>query len=393
MAAASGLLLLAAVLAGVLVVAGGPSRRAAAPPTLPAPPRPPAPAPPAGPPGQAPPGRELFGASVNRLFNDRAYTRGQIDAQLRSLRQSGATVARSDAFWEASEPRPPSHGVHHYDWRFDDAIAGSLAANDLRWLSIIDYSAPWAQSSPGQDHSPPSRPSDYASYAAALAARYGPGGAFWQAHPKLKPQPIGTYEIWNEPDTRDFWVAAPDPGRYAALYLRARDAILAADPRARVLVGGLAHSTTSLPAMVAAQPQLRGHIDGVAIHPYGATPAVVLANVLSARRTMAALGLGTVPLYVTEIGWTTHPVGAQNYVPERLRPSYISRTVAALGHHACGTAMVLLYTWVTPQRNRRDREDWFGIHPPRGGGSSDAAAFARGVEQARRGRAAQSACG
>jgi hypothetical protein len=127
---------------------------------------------------------------------------------------------------------------------------------------------------------------------------------------------------------------------------------------------------------------MRGQIDGVAIHPYGPTPEAILANVRTARGALRSLGLGAVPLYVTEFGWTTHPAGAQNWLPERLRPDYILRTLAALGHTDCGVAAALLYTWLTPERNPGDREDWFGIHPPSGGATADTTAFADALARA-----------
>ena len=84
------------------------------------------------------------------------------------MKATGATVARSDAFWEAAEPHAPVNGSHQYDWSFDDRVAGSLAAHGLTWLPIIDYTAPWAQSVSGQDHSPPRSFADYAAYAGGV---------------------------------------------------------------------------------------------------------------------------------------------------------------------------------------------------------------------------------
>jgi hypothetical protein len=47
-------------------------------------------------------------------------------------------------------------------------------------------------------------------------------------------------------------------------------------------------------------------------------------------------------------------------------------------------AAATIYTWVTPERNRGDREDWFGIHPPAtGGAGTDTRAFAEGLALAR----------
>ena len=108
-----------------------------------------------------------------------------------------------------ANPFPPSATTRRFDWSFDDQIAGELAAHGLSWLPILDYSVSWAQSVPGDDHSPPRSDADYAAYAKAFAARYGTGGSFWQTHPSLPALPVSTIEIWNEP--RQPGVLAADP--------------------------------------------------------------------------------------------------------------------------------------------------------------------------------------
>lgn len=383
---------LAVVLIAILIATPGGSRRhsrSAVPTTVTAPSTAPpsitTPAP-LGPPARRAPAGEQFGVNVNRLFDDQfsghGYTPQQIDSQLQALRETGATIARSDALWEAAEPIAPVDGVHRYDWSFDDSIVDSLAAHGLRLLPVIDYSAPWAQSVPGQDHSPPRSPGDYAAYAGAFAVRYGDGGVFWRSHPNVTAEPVNTYEIWNEPDISPFWFPAPDASQYVELYVRARDAITAADHGARVIVGGLTNASEFLPAVLGARPDLAGHVDGVAIHPYGDTPGAVMGSVRASRRTLMALGMATVPLYVTEFGWTTMPVGAMHWLPERRRRRYITQTLSRLGHTDCGVAAAVLYTWVTPQADRANLEDWFGIHPPTGASSPDTQAFAAGLRDA-----------
>jgi hypothetical protein len=308
---------------------------------------------------------------------------GEIDAQLAAVHRTGATIARIDALWEVAEPAPPSGGVHHYDWSFDDRIAGSLASRGLRWLPILDYTAGWAQSVAGQDHSPPRSDADFAAFAAAFAARYGAGGNYWRQHPQLAGDPVTAYEIWNEPDNMEFWVPAPDPAAYADLYLAARAAIAPVDPSARVLIGGLSHPEAFLPALVAASPSLVGHVDGVAIHPYGRNPFVVFNRVRAARRMLSRLGMPDVPLYVTEIGWTTSPPHSLSWAPAHQRPGFIKATFEVLGHSNCGLAATVLYTWATPQLDPSNHEDWFGIHPPHGDGpSADTAAFTAALREA-----------
>jgi hypothetical protein len=381
---AGALVAAAAAVAVVLVVTGPSPRHARAP--SPSPPPAPPPTPPPTPRAALPPppGRS-FGANVNLLFNDFSYPPAQISAQLAALASTGATVARSDALWEAAEPQAPVAGRHHYDWQFDDTIAGALAAHGLTWLPILDYSAPWAQSIPGQDHSPPRSDGDYAAYAAAFAARYGPGGDFWSAHPELTPEPVGTIEIWNEPDQPEFWKPAPDAGAYAALYLAARAAIDGVEPGIRVIIGGLTDPAGFLPELLQTAPGLRGHIDGVAIHPYG-RPATVLGKVRAARATLESLGLGQVPLYATEFGWTTSPPGALDYIPAAQRPADIQSTLTGLGQTGCGLAMVVLYTWVSPGGDPSDSQNWYGIANPTQPetGTADTAAFTAGLQAASR---------
>lgn len=374
-AVAVAVVVLVAAVVGVVIwltaSGSGPRREHAAPPRRPAAGGLPAP------PGQA------FGVNVNRLFNDQGNTPAQIAAQLAAVHATGATVARSDAFWEAAEPHAPVAGQHHYDWTFDDGVAGALAAQGLTWLPIIDYTAPWAQSVPGQDHSPPRSAADYAAYAGAFAQRYGSDGTFWRAHPQLQARPVTAIEIWNEPDNPEFWVPRPDAAAYAQLYVAARAAVDAVKPGIRVLIGGLTNAAAFLPAMVQAVPELRGRVDGAAIHPYG-TPAVVVARVRGARAALVALGMGSVPLYITEFGWTTQPPGAVAYTPASRRPAEISGVLATLGHLECGLAATLLYTWVTPERNPADPQDWYGIANPSdpAAGTPDTAAFAAGLRAA-----------
>jgi hypothetical protein len=325
---------------------------------------------------------EQFGANSGPLFNSGVYTQAEIDSQLGALAATGATLVRSDALWERAEPQPPIALLRRYDWSFDDRIVRSLAAHELQWLPIIDYSANWDESSPGKGHSPPASVSDYAAYAGALAARYGPGGLFWVENPQLTPRPTDTYEIWNEPDNPTYWYPSPDPAAYADLYLRARRSIGAVDPGAHVIIGGLTRPAWFMQAVLAADPSLQTQIDGVAVHPYARTPVGVLEAVRGARLAMRADGLASVPLYVTEFGWTTHGRRTRDWAPAAARAGYIARTMSALGHTDCEIAAVLLYAWATPERNPAAADDWFGISPPGATGSADTAAFSAGLRSA-----------
>jgi hypothetical protein len=322
--------------------------------------------------------QEMFGVSVNRVFNDR-FEPSTWDAPLAAVRASGIRAARTDAFWMWAEPDAPQGGIHHYDWTMLDAVATALAQHHLRWLPILDYSAEYAKSDPGDYHSPPTDNADYAAYARAFAERYGRNGTFWSAHSGLDPLPVTSYEIWNEPNGAWFWRPAPDPARYADMYIRARAAIRAADPQATAVVGGLVPDTAYVEAMYAARPELRGGVDAVGWHPYAPTADGALGYVRALRRTLETLGDPHVPIQVTEVGWPTGGAGSPIVMGEQARAAALERVTDTLARSDCEVTSVIPYTWSTPEQNGDDPEDWYGIRHPDGGVTPSSAAYARVV--------------
>ena len=58
----------------------------------------------------------------------------------------------------------------------------------------------------------------------------------------------------------------------------------------------------------------------------------------------------------------------------------------------CGVAMTILYTWVTPEHDPADREDWFGIHSPACTDTPDVRALTVGLRAAAAGGPTVAAC-
>jgi hypothetical protein len=227
---------------------------------------------------------------------------------LQAMGAGGLSYVRVDASWNYFEPAAPVAGVHRYRWSTYDLFVADLARNGLRWYPMIGYSAPWATSVVGDLSSSPANDADYASFAAALAGRYGSGGSFWAEHPELAPYAITTYGIWNEPSYDHFW-HGPEatPARYMTLYLAARAAIKAVDPGARVAAGELLDSGgidggAYLRAMLDSVPGARTQIDALAWHPYVGDVDQVLASVANARAILNQYGLSGVPIEITEAG-------------------------------------------------------------------------------------------
>ena len=322
---------------------------------------------------------ELFGVSVNRIVND-DFRPAHWNAPFRAVRASGITRARTDAFWMWAESHPPRRGVHSYDWARLDAVARALASHRLRWLPILDYSAIWAATYRGDYHSPPRSNADYAAYARAFARRYGRGGVFWRRHPRLPRLPVTDYEIWNEPNTGQFfWKPKPDAARFADMYLRARAAIHAVDERATVVVGGLVAHPSFVMKMYAARPDLRGQVDALGWHAYAPRVEGLLNGLRDLRATLELEGEAHLPVHVTELGWPTAG-DDPTVLPEPARSRALETAAARIARSDCGVSSLVAYTWSTPRHDATG----YGIRRPDGRPGPSSRAFVRVVKRYKR---------
>jgi hypothetical protein len=317
-------------------------------------------------------------AGVNAQWLFPSLPRSAWDVHADAMQAAGVRVVRLDAEWRRVEPVAPSGGVHGYRWDFYDSVVATLAARGIRWYPIIDYSAPWSGVDGGAWRTPPASASEFAGYAAALARRYGPGGTFWAAHPELPAVPVREWEIWNEENGSYFWPPVADPAAYADLYAAAHRALHAVDPDARVVVGGLLArgSGAFVSGMLAARPDLRGAIDAVGLHAYGSTVAASLSTMVDLRNWLVYLGLGSVPIEVTEVGWTTS--GVSWAVTDAQRASELTALLAQAAE-VPGISRLLVHTWTTREQWPTVSEDWYGLFHPNGTPTASGTAFARAL--------------
>ena len=151
--------------------------------------------------------------------------------------QSGAVAAahsigirwvRLEAVWSSVQPNGPGA----YDWSVIDQSVEAAEAGGMQVDLIIDRAPTWAQTSSavGNASAAPASATAYATYAAAVAAHYGPMG-------------VSTYEIWNEPNVSSAFAPTPNPALYTAMLKDSYAGIKAVQPGATVLSGGLAPAT------------------------------------------------------------------------------------------------------------------------------------------------------
>ena len=141
-------------------------------------------------------------------------------------------------------------------------------------------------------------------------ARYGPNGAFWAANPDLPQVPITAWQIWNEQNSKSFYLPRPNVGKYLKLLQAANAAVKSVDPNAEVVLGGMAElagSKKAVPGPEYLQSLYRrkgakNHFDGVAPHPTGRKLKGVKQQVNEFRKAMKRGGDAGADLWVTEIG-------------------------------------------------------------------------------------------
>jgi polysaccharide biosynthesis protein PslG len=245
-----------------------------------------------------------------------------------SLGNPGKVGARVTFYWSDIEPTPGN-------WQFNvyDGLMKRAASGQIQLLGILAYAMkrvagaaadmqgdPWALS-----FCPPDEVEAFATFAATVVARY-PEVLYW--------------EIWNEPNTTNFWRPSPDPVRYVELLRRSYTAIKAANPKAVVVLGGLSPgtgigqgNTMSAVSFLEAVYQNGGknYFDVVGFHPYngGVSPDLYLADyVNSVHDVMTQYEDGNKEVWVTEIGWF---VGTQaEALSEAEQADYLSRAFTIL---------------------------------------------------------------
>ncbi len=308
-----------------------------------------------------------------------------LDDNLVQIAAGGVEFVRANIDWPRLEPEPPRAGGHTYAFAGLDAWVAALARHGLTWApAVMGVPTPeWAV-----DHAAaatcglrayPARNGDFAALSGAIARRYGQGGTFWRDNPDVPELPVTHYELWNEPNLGSFWCPVPDPKGYAALAEAGADAILAADPGARLVMGGLAafhatdvtgpgdarYATTSfLRRMLAARPALRRKLDVIGVHAYGADTDGVLRQLARQRAAVDAAGLRAKPLAYNEVGWYTSGVGATPAVDDEARAAYLAQVTAAAANSNCGLVSYAPHTWVTREEDPLNIEDWYGIADP-----------------------------
>jgi hypothetical protein len=272
---------------------------------------------------------------------------------------------RLDFDWSEIEPAPKVKKLDGYD----RAVKALTAAN-IEVLGVIDYTPPWANGGHTSRFYPPVDATAFASFAADLAARYGPMG-------------VHAWEILNEENSGQFWAPAPNAASYAALLKATFKGIHNVDLNATVITGGLAqtgNTATSSTAIDFLQDIYRygagKYFDAVADHPYSSPrlpsdPSAannwrrMFATIPNLRGVMEANGDRQKRLWITEYGAPTFGIDsyAQKIViSEAAQAEMVNESLRLVSTYSwAGPLFWYEYSDLCPMRATSSSECYYGL--------------------------------
>jgi hypothetical protein len=197
-----------------------------------------------------------------------------------------------------------------YDWSDFDENAEGAARNGIDMIPVLFGVPPWISEERGTTPLGKAE-TDWRKYLTALVERYGPDGDFWALHREIPYRPIRVWQVWNEPNSRTWWLPRPDPKEYGKLLVRSAETIHEVDPKAKIMTAGIVAEPTNAAAIpgndflrtLFTSKAVRRATDLVAFHPYAPTAKTVEKQLESARKALKKVHMAKTPIWVTEIGW------------------------------------------------------------------------------------------
>jgi hypothetical protein len=163
-------------------------------------------------------------------------------------RRAGVKYLRCAFSWNGIEKHQGE-----YDWKFWDTLVALSVRTHIQLIPYVAYTPKWAARDPKTFwKQPPRTPELYADFMFRIASRY-----------KGR---IHSWEIWNEPDNKDYWLGTAD--EYATLAMAAAKRIREADPSAVLVLGGMANGPSDFFQTLISAHHLDRHVDVIAMHAY-----------------------------------------------------------------------------------------------------------------------------
>ena len=303
----------------------------------------------------------FVGVGGGDSFIDRAHA----DCILGLQAGSGVGVLRHNFDWTYIEPSPGK-----YNFSVDDWWVAAAARKNIRILPVLFGSPSFYVHRHSGGVSPPSSRAAFANYCAALVRRYGPTGSFWAAHPEVPKRPIRSWQVWNEPNLRQYWYPRPKPAAYVKLLKAAYKAIKSVDPHAEVVTAGLPDSqlgtamrfTKFVTKMYRAGAKKA--FDTLAPNAYAPTARGVIRQVGRIRALMRKFKDRRAGLWVTEVGWGTSGPKSRFNIGAKRQATQIKRLLIGLHRvkRKYRVRGVVYYGWRDKPPYPPKYKDMWGLH-------------------------------
>jgi len=263
--------------------------------------------------------------------------------ELEMIRAAGFKWVRMDLTWATTEKEKGKYNFAAYD-----ELLRELDRQQMHAILILDYGNP-LYADRGEATPFTNRAGmeafryAYAKWAAAAVKHFAGRGCVW--------------EMWNEPNIKNFWAPAPNVAEYVALAKEAASAIRHAAPGESLM--GPACSGINLNFLEACfQGGLLEDWCAVSVHPYRQTdPGTVAGDYEKLRELIARYAPKgkPVPIVCSEWGYSTSWKGFD----DAKQAAYLKKEFST--NIACGIPITIWYDWrddgVTPD----DPEHRFGM--------------------------------
>jgi polysaccharide biosynthesis protein PslG len=185
--------------------------------------------------------------------------------RFRKVRALGMRDVRLDWEWRQVEARKGE-----YRWDALDTLVKTAHEEGVTLLPIVHYAPAWAirsERKPSDVYQMAPREeafADFGKFMLESIRRYGPGG--------ISPvpfNPIKYWQVWNEPNLRQFWGPSPDPAAFTRLMKQTQTSLLPVRSKIQIVHAGI--SKVDLEFMWQAweaNPRHGDTFDILAVHPY-----------------------------------------------------------------------------------------------------------------------------
>ena len=210
-------------------------------------------------------------------------------------------------------------------------------------------------------------PNHYREWVVAFVRRYGPGGAFWSAHPEFDGSryAISTIELGNEP-----YFGEMSAAEYADTVRPTLEEVHRLGLPVKVILGSRVYGTDTswMDTLYQRIPDLNSLFYAFADHPYWyghdpseVSPAGPFGRIKALRRRMIEQGAATKPIFITEYGESTASCG-EECVSEEMQARHLQEMIdAGASNPQWGIEMVSVFQMRDRGTDSSDRERQFGL--------------------------------